>query len=53
MQIIILQRVYKYQETPTCFGTEAPSSGSHKYKGVQVPVHQSGKYNRVLRYLKC
>lgn len=38
-------------KTPTCFGAEAPSSRSFKYKGAQAPVHQSR--NRIIHCVVC
>jgi hypothetical protein len=40
-----LQTVHMFKITPTCFGAEAASSWSLKYKRVQALMNISGKYN--------
>ena len=45
MHTVGLQTVHKLLEAATCFGAEAPSLGSLKYRVMSAPVYQSGKYN--------
>jgi len=35
----IKKRIEVLKEIPTCFGAEAPSSASHKYKRVKAPIN--------------
>ena len=54
MQPIRSETIHTVLRTPTCFGTKEPFSGSITNKGVQAPVHQSGKVQcRVLKQSLC
>jgi len=41
MHALGLQSTHKFYKTPTSFGAETPSSGSHKQKGVKELTQQS------------
>jgi hypothetical protein len=48
MHTVGLLTVCEIYIMPTCFGVEAASLGSLKYKGVQATVHETGRDSATL-----